>query len=60
MKLVANIQLKPTKEQAVLLRETLERCNEACNHLSARGFEAGRLEVTPLDSVEAFMGPVWA
>ena len=41
MKLVANIQLKPTKEQADLLRRTLERCNEACNFLSKRGFEAG-------------------
>lgn len=42
MKLVANIQLKPTKEQACLLRHTLERCNEACNFLSKRGFEAGK------------------
>lgn len=42
MKLVANIQLKPTREQAILLRETLERCNEACNYLSATGFEAGK------------------
>ena len=40
MKLVANIQLKPTREQADLLRATLERCNEACNFLSAKGFEA--------------------
>jgi putative transposase len=41
MKLVANIQLKPTSEQAKLLRQTLERCNEACNEISQRGFEAG-------------------
>mgnify|MGYP003386107022 CR=1 FL=1 len=41
MKLVANIQLKPTKEQADLLRRTLERCNAACNFLSKRGFAAG-------------------
>lgn len=41
MKLVANIQLKPTKEQADLLRRTLERCNEACNFLSQVGFDAG-------------------
>ncbi len=40
MKLVANIQLKPTKEQGDLLRRTLERCNEACNHLSKIGFAA--------------------
>lgn len=43
MKLVANIQLKPTKEQADLLRRTLERCNEACNWLSQRGFDAGKM-----------------
>lgn len=43
MKLVANIQLQPTKEQFDLLRRTLERCNEACNFLSARGFAAGKV-----------------
>lgn len=42
MKLVANIQLKPTREQEKLLRATLERCNEACNDLSERGFAAGK------------------
>lgn len=42
MKLIANIQLKPTPEQESLLRQTLERCNQACNYLSARGFEAGK------------------
>jgi putative transposase len=41
VKLIANIQLKPTPEQESLLRQTLERCNQACNYLSARGFEAG-------------------
>jgi IS605 OrfB family transposase len=41
MKLVANIQLKPTTEQAKLLRDTLERCNTACNEISRRGHEAG-------------------
>lgn len=40
MKLVANIQLKPSREQEKLLRATLERCNEACNFLSERGFAA--------------------
>ena len=39
MKLVANIKLKPTKEQETLLRSTLERCNEACNWLSAQAWE---------------------
>lgn len=41
MKLVANIQLKPTAEQAKVLKATLERCNAACNELSKRGFDAG-------------------
>lgn len=40
VKLVANIQLKPTREQAVALHATLERCNEAANWLSAKGFAA--------------------
>jgi len=39
MKLVANIKLKPTPEQEKLLRETLERCNQACNFLSAKAWE---------------------
>jgi IS605 OrfB family transposase len=39
MKLVANIQLKPTPEQAKLLRNTLDRCNEACNWISQRAFQ---------------------
>lgn len=43
MKLVANIQLKPTKDQSDLLRRTLERCNDACNWLSQRGFDAGKV-----------------
>lgn len=40
MKLVANIKLKPTKEQEALLRSTLERCNDACNWLSGQAWEA--------------------
>lgn len=40
MKLVANIKLKPTPEQAAELRATLERCNEACTWLSEQGFAA--------------------
>ena len=40
MKLVANIKLKPTSEQEKLLRETLERCNQACNFLAAKAWEA--------------------
>lgn len=42
MKLVANIQLRPSRTQEKLLRATLERCNEACNYLSERGFAAGK------------------
>jgi len=38
MKLVANIQLKPSREQAAALRETLERCNAACDWISEQGF----------------------
>lgn len=34
MKLIANLKLNPTPEQARALRLTLERCNEACNWLS--------------------------
>jgi hypothetical protein len=30
MKLVANIQLTPTRDEAKLLRQTLEACNAAC------------------------------
>lgn len=39
MKLVANIKLIPTLEQEILLQQTLERCNEACNWLSGMAFE---------------------
>ena len=41
MKLVAAIKLKPTREQAVVLRATLKRCNDACTALAAKGFAAG-------------------
>lgn len=40
MKLVANLKLNPTQEQAAELRATLERCNEACNWLAGRAWEA--------------------
>mgnify|MGYP001573439582 CR=1 FL=1 len=42
MKLVANIQLKPTRAQEKALRETLERCNAACDYLSERAHAAGK------------------
>ena len=34
MKLIAAVRLLPTPEQAVLLRDTLERCNAACDWLA--------------------------
>lgn len=48
MKLVANIKLLPTPEQFQQLKGTLERCNAACNYLSAKGFEAGILRTFDL------------
>ena len=42
MKLVASIKLKPSKEQAQSLKETLERCNAACNWIAKHGFENGK------------------
>ena len=40
MKLVAQVQLQPTPEQARLLRRTIERANETCNHLGQVAWEA--------------------
>jgi len=40
MKLVINLKLKPTEEQANLLEETLETANAACNYLSKRAWES--------------------
>lgn len=40
MKLVAAIKLKPSREQAQALKETLEACNAACTWLAKKGFEA--------------------
>src|SRR5258708_17483667 len=34
MKLTAQIKLLPSTEQAVLLKQSLERANAACNHIS--------------------------
>ena len=41
MKLVAAIKLKPSREQAAVLRATLKRCNDACTAIAAKGFAAG-------------------
>ncbi len=40
MKLVANIQLKPSIKQDKALFNTLERSNQACNYISEKGFES--------------------
>ena len=40
MKLVSAVKIKPSKEQAQALRETLERCNDACTKIAKDGFEA--------------------
>lgn len=48
MKLVANIKLIPDQKQFQQLKETLERCNAACDYLSAKGFEAGILRAFDL------------
>lgn len=39
MKLVAPIRLLPDQDQAMLLRETLERCNKACSWIAATAHE---------------------
>ena len=41
MKLVASVRLLPTPEQAVLLRDTLERCNAACGWLAGVAADTG-------------------
>lgn len=51
MKLVANIQLKPDEAQARALRETLERCNQACNFLAAKAFADGKFRQFDLHKV---------
>jgi IS605 OrfB family transposase len=38
MKLVAAVKLLPSREQAVVLKATLKRCNEACTAIAAKGF----------------------
>ena len=43
MKLVAAIKLKPSREQAAVLRATLKRCNGACTAIAAKGFASGVL-----------------
>jgi putative transposase len=45
MKLVANIQVTPTKADAQALKQTLETCNKACMEASRVGFEALGMKV---------------
>lgn len=40
MKLIAQVKLQPTEEQADALKRTIKRANEACNYLSARAWES--------------------
>jgi IS605 OrfB family transposase len=51
MKLVANIKLEPTPEQENMLRETLERCNQACNYLSAKAWQTQKFRQFDLHKV---------
>jgi hypothetical protein len=52
--LVANIQLTPTKDEAKLLRQTLEACNAACNAASQPGqFSVPLLARPPKGLVDA-------
>lgn len=39
MKLVVNLKLQPTPEQAKLLKRTLRTCNAACNDISQQGWD---------------------
>ncbi len=39
MKLIAQVKLQPTKEQAELLLQTMQRFNEACNFISEQAWE---------------------
>ena len=41
MKLVAAIKLLPSREQSAVLKETLRKCNAACNAIAAKGFNDG-------------------
>jgi IS605 OrfB family transposase len=51
MKLVASIKLKPSKDQAQALKETLERCNAACNWVAKHGFENGKIRQFDLQKI---------
>jgi len=42
LKLVAAVRLLPTADQAVSLRDTLERCNAACTWIAELAVNAGK------------------
>jgi putative transposase len=48
MKLIAQIKLLPTPEQAQALRKTLEVANAACNYISDRAWESKIFRQFPL------------
>jgi predicted transposase len=55
MKLTAKVKLCPTAEQALLLRQTVEQANRACNWVSARSWETktfGQFKLHKLTYVE--------
>ncbi|MBK7453242.1 MAG: hypothetical protein IPJ46_05865 [Anaerolineales bacterium] len=48
MKLIAQIKLLPTPEQAQALRKTLEVANAACNYISDQAWESQTSRQFPL------------
>lgn len=51
MKLVAKVRLLPTPEQAILLKQTLETANRACNFISERAWESRMFNQFPLQKI---------
>lgn len=48
MKIIAQVRLNPTKEQAKSLRQTLEQTNKACNRISQLAYELQTFKQYPL------------
>jgi predicted transposase len=48
MKLIAQVKLLATPEQAQMLRQTLEQANAACNYVSQQAWEAKSFRQFPL------------
>jgi IS605 OrfB family transposase len=51
MKLIAQVRLYPTKEQAAALKQTLERANAACHWISQRAWGTRTFKRYPLQSL---------